>query len=1404
MGGTSGPCKGPTTNRCYNFVADYNPLDPKSSLCPLGTEFCGRPVAPHVSNLFYEDLCGGTTENGHTPWTAFGEDGLNVEVDTTKCELKQGHKPAYVVSIVEGDKSNEWAGSSIIYFQTHTSFRLFLFHDYLRSERLLDRARSSWQVSYIVDRSRTRSGRFVPKRWRQHSANAIEAIIDTSSAGFAPHTPRYFTTFAVEDSHWRAEGSHHVYDATPTGFRLFLMSHSEKLHASKATKNGWGINWVATLAAVSGSWPPVGTSSTSTKGWQRDAQHKTLYMDVDASAIGLSSNPTYVISISGSLGSSAKWKGDVFSGGAVVHAPTGKGFRVYLKPSFCKQKMWQQVEHCSWLLERHAASEDELSRWRVNYVAVEERTNCKVAQWGEWGECNTPCGGGRQNRTRIVKRRAWAGGAQCPHLVEYDRCNDQSCAPTIHPTPAPTPATPSPTSSPTLRPTPAPTPPPSPKASKAPTPWPTPLPTPFPTPWRARITPVIGDTQYKFNENRLPGCDNAAAQSGAACVGRGNPLRCGGRTPRGTTAWRLFGTSALYLDVDASECGFKTTPIFLINLDGDDKHWQLQGGNTVYSMHETGFRVIVAHPTRNAAMMWRDAMKYRWAMSWVAVMGSQAGFTPWGGTPWHALRVSKKTEKGKLAKTLASEVDSRYRYKLDGADMAEAEAGAADGAKGGALFLDVNTRDASFESVPRYFTSLHGKAMYWGVEGAHDIYRATRDGFRMCVWEVKGRWGLMTAKKARHMRWSVGWVGVETSGWSAHDSGTGAARWRHGTEVDGAQTVRMHIDTSLSGYTHTPAYVTSLSKDSRPLLVSGAAAVFGASPTGFDVVMADPVRVDALRLMQWRVNYIAFEPTRYCEVTPWSDWSPCDRLCGGGNEARTRNITRAGSGPKERRCPALRQRRACATRPCGTTLAPVVPIATGAPQASGSVPGKLKPPPKGSFSDGGHTGVVYSLKSLAQVTVDCRVSGWASWGNCSRACGGGARSRERVVLREPQGFGARCPALTEHHACDKSKCRTVVGALPSRVCGATTPSGPTPWKLYGNGGGLYVDIDTTDCGFPAIPAYVCSVVGQVAHWHLSGSTSITGSSITGFRLIVMHPSIKGLGLLLAAQYYKWQASWLGSCSTHTGSTEAGRGGWRRTEHRAGAPSRTPKTVAEQQLQLVELRQRSLMIDVDTSGCYLPPFPTPRYFTALHGNVRHHRAEGAHAVYFPTEKGFRVYIVYRGGAPEPWQAEAWGWRIVFLASQDDTHSGESGLDWRHTVDKKGLQLDVDTSQKRFAAVAGAATPSYVASVTTDFMHWRVTGAASIYRPTTSGFRLFLDGSTLLEHHTTHVKLAKMYKWRVMYYGYVPTPPTPPPSLAPTKAPTSAPTPMPTPAIEEELRSPAFPALLADEMGKLGFL
>jgi hypothetical protein len=303
-----------------------------------------------------------------------------------------------------------------------------------------------------------------------------------------------------------------------------------------------------------------------------------------------------------------------------------------------------------------------------------------------------------------------------------------------------------------------------------------------------------------------------------------------------------------------------------------------------------------------------------------------------------------------------------------------------------------------------------------------------------------------------------------------------------------------------------------------------------------------------------------------------------------------------------------------------------------------------------------------------------------------------------------------------------NKADTEVGTLEDgHICGGKTSAASSVWKEWDAMGsnGLYMDVDTSNCNLKdAHPRYLTSVGGESAHWQLIGVNSVYQSTSKKFRLNLWHPTLRGRYLMYFAARYRWSINWLVDTSKRSGSTVGGRTGWKSL---AGT-------------------KNVIYADVNTEKCGYShkDDAAPRYITAIHGGQNHWKAQGAHAVYTPTTRGFRTFLVYPDEI-KPATAETNEWTVVWAGSYDDRVSGISSTEWLSYKDE-ALQIKVDTTSGLYSE-----TPSYITSISGRSHHWMVTGAGSIYDATPQSFAVFID-------RAKSVKFAADHDWRVNYIAY----------------------------------------------------
>jgi hypothetical protein len=73
------------------------------------------------------------------------------------------------------------------------------------------------------------------------------------------------------------------------------------------------------------------------------------------------------------------------------------------------------------------------------------------------------------------------------------------------------------------------------------------------------------------------------------------------------------------------------------------------------------------------------------------------------------------------------------------------------------IYVDVDTSEAGFTAVPRYFTTLSPQRGIWATTGATSVYSPEQDRFRVYLRKVSGT---LTPEDAQSRGWYLSWVGV--------------------------------------------------------------------------------------------------------------------------------------------------------------------------------------------------------------------------------------------------------------------------------------------------------------------------------------------------------------------------------------------------------------------------------------------------------------------------------------------------------------------------------------------------------------------------------------------------------------------------------------------------------------------
>ena len=163
-----------------------------------------------------------------------------------------------------------------------------------------------------------------------------------------------------------------------------------------------------------------------------------------------------------------------------------------------------------------------------------------------------------------------------------------------------------------------------------------------------------------------------------------------------------------------------------------------------------------------------------------------------------------------------------------------------------------------------------------------------------------------------------------------------------------------------------------------------------------------------------------------CQVSDWSNWSTCSAYCGGGTQERTRSIITQAKGNGSKQCPELKETKACNTDVCRVDC--VVSNWSNWSDCTKSCGGGTQERTRKIITES--TGNGNSCPELKQTQtcntevcpVDCQVSDWSNWSDCTKSCGGGTQERTRSIITQPQGFVISCPEVRETKTCNTEVC----------------------------------------------------------------------------------------------------------------------------------------------------------------------------------------------------------------------------------------------------------------------------------------------------------------------------------------------------------------------------------------------
>jgi hypothetical protein len=162
-----------------------------------------------------------------------------------------------------------------------------------------------------------------------------------------------------------------------------------------------------------------------------------------------------------------------------------------------------------------------------------------------------------------------------------------------------------------------------------------------------------------------------------------------------------------------------------------------------------------------------------------------------------------------------------------------------------------------------------------------------------------------------------------------------------------------------------------------------------------------------------------------CVVNAYGTWKDCSASCAGGTKYRTRTV-KSSAKYGGASCPTLMATAECNNFECPKDC--IVSTYNSFSTCSTSCGSGAQSRSRSVVQHASHGGVICPTLTDSQscnnhkCPEDCDVSGYGTWSTCSTTCGKGSQDRTRRIIKHPKYGGKVCPGLSESSECFLLEC----------------------------------------------------------------------------------------------------------------------------------------------------------------------------------------------------------------------------------------------------------------------------------------------------------------------------------------------------------------------------------------------